>query len=488
MALLRSLLNAGVIPADAQALDDAFADQPDFLDGLEQIARSLAVQETPGLIPPGGEPWRTIHCEMRASQLTVDVAFMESLAGWTIPVQNAIVGAVTARVRDIQVWLQQQQSQTKRRKSGEYIKALKHLGYSFRYNLCTQEVEVNGQRLTDTLALEIRRKARDIGIWEVNVLEDTYIAEGWANRYHPIRNYLTSLKYEGGDPIKAVSECFTDEHGVFSLWLRRWLVGAVARVMQNSQNRVLVIDGVQGLGKSKFAEWLCSPMSEYYHEGPIQPEDKDCRLRRMSTWIWEVNEFGSTTRRADREALKAFITTNTVRERKPYGRFDIQGPAMASYIGTVNNESGVLTDPTGSRRFIVAHVTEIDWHTYRDKISVDQVWAQAFDLYLANEPWDLQPDERRQAEAINETYQVVDLVEETIKRWLIINPADSSNWMSTVEILDILKDPLKGNLKSNEVDTRRLASALTKLGLSKATLKRTAYGTMRGYYGIQLQP
>ena len=189
-------------------------------------------------------------------------------------------------------------------------------------------------------------------------------------------------------------------------------------------------------------------------------------------------------RRADREALKAFLTTQTVRERKPYARYDMQGPAMASYIGTVNNEMGLLSDPTGNRRFMISHITGIDWDY--TKLDVDQVWAQAFDLYLKNEPWNLDPNEVARANEINELYQVVDVVEETIKKHFEIDTAQTTWWCSTLEILDVLKDPGKGNLKGgSEIDTRKLASALIKLGLDKPTLKKSRGISARGYYGIQ---
>ena len=62
-------------------------------------------------------------------------------------------------------------------------------------------------------------------------------------------------------------------------------------------------------------------MAEYYHEGAINPEDKDCRIRLMSTWIWTVSELGATTRKNDREALKSFLTLETVRDRKWDGKY-----------------------------------------------------------------------------------------------------------------------------------------------------------------------
>jgi predicted P-loop ATPase len=484
MPLLRDLLNAGIVPNDAQALDTAFANEPDFLGGLELIARALATQQPPNMVPPAGEPWKTIHCEMLTGQLALDAAFNQALSAWPAAVQAAISGAVSLRMQEIQQWLQQNQSNGKKRKTAEYIRLLAYLGYNFRYNLCTHNVECNGLAMTDPVMMEIRSKLRDANIFEVNIVEDAYTAHGWANRYHPIRNYLTGLKFAGSDPITELASYFVDEKGVFPTWLRRWLIGACARVMAAEQNRMLVLDGVQGLGKDYFAKWLCNPLNEYFYEGPIMPDEKDCRLRLLSTWIWDVNELGGTTRRSDREALKAFLTIQTVRERKPYGHFDIQGPAMASFIGTVNNEGGILNDPTGHRRYMIAKLTQIDW-AY-SKMDVDQVWAQAFDLYLSGETWRLEGDEAKLANDINDEYQTVDIVEETIKKYFIVDANNTSDWMSSREILDVLKDPLTGNLKTGiEIDLRKMASALVKLGLGNPVLRRVNGQGMRGYFGIR---
>ena len=201
-----------------------------------------------------------------------------------------------------------------------------------------------------------------------------------------------------------------------------------------------------------------------------------------------MNEFGSTSRKADREQLKQFLTTDTVKVRKAYARADTIGRAMSSFIGTANNESGLLNDPTGSRRFMTAHLSAIDWQHYSAQIDVDQVWAQAYAQYLAGDSWDLTPDEKKLADEINESYRSVDLVEEVINRFFEVDMAQTQWRMSTLEIVEVLKDPARGNLRSGqELDARRLASALTKLGLDRPKLIKFNGVVQRGYLGIRLR-
>lgn len=487
MTILKTLLNAGLVPNDARILDEKFPNERDgeFLSGLEQVSRAVATGDISTVIPEC-DPWKTIYTKMQFSSSDPGQAFVAAVGDLDSTIQIAVAGAVTMRMQEIQKTAQLVHK-GKKRKSAEYITLLSQLGYQFQLNLCTHDIEVNHMPITDELSKQIRGRLRDSDVWEVDIVEDAYGAKAHDNRYHPIKDYLQNLKYEGGHAVDDLCSCFSDEYGVINTWLKRWLIGAVARVMAKEQNRVLVFDSPQGMGKSNFCKWLVSPMHEYGYEGPIMPEEKDCRLRLLSVWLWEVSEFGSTVRKSDRERLKAFISTQTVRERKPYGRYDIQGPAITSFIGTVNNESGILSDPTGNRRFMVTKLTGIDWNY--TTIDIDQVWAQAYDLYMTGEPWKLQPNEITVAAEINQDYEIIDIVEETIKKIFNVDPADVQSWMTTEEILTVLKDPARGNLKAGtEVDTRRVAGALTRMGLDKPKSKKLGRSVLRGYHGIRLRP
>ena len=249
---------------------------------------------------------------------------------------------------------------SKRVLTADRIEALARLGYSFRLNDVDDSVDVNGVRISDPVRAEIHSKMRDLGFVGMVALEDAYMAEAYVNRYHPVREYLDSLKWDGEPHISTLATYFSNPDGAFPVWLRRWLIGSVAKVFAAEQNPMLVLDGPQGIGKSYFARWLC-PLPVYHLEDQVNTEDKDTEVRLMSKWIWEVGEVGRTMRKSDREALKFLISKRTVTVRKPYGHYDTVKPALASFIGTVNNEAGLLSDPTGSRRFLVCRIEEIEW-------------------------------------------------------------------------------------------------------------------------------
>lgn len=482
MSFIKTLLNTGINATDAQVLETHYAGQPEFVDGLEMIARAVGMNESLPLLPPAGEPWKTIYQYMSGSS-DISGAFIGSLAQYNPELQRAITGSITTRMVQIQQFdaAIQASGNPKNRSIAEYVLLLKNMGYQFRYNLCTQSIECNGKPIHDLLAAEIRGKLRAKGIVQTVAAEDAYMAQAWSQRYHPIRDYLTNLKYQGGDAIGEMAGYISDRDGIFPNLIRRWLIGACARVMGfQEQNRMLVLDGPQDMGKDSFVRWLGSGMPEYVYEGPILPDDKDCRLRLMSVWVWDVSELGGTTRRQDREALKAFLTTGMVRERRAYGRYDIQGQSMSSFIGTINNEGGFLSDPTGNRRFMVCKLTSINW-AY-SKLDVDQIWAQAYDLYSRGESWKLDTDELTTVNDLNESYQIHDLVEESIIKHFQIDPNQRNWFLPTVDIMQHLetKGVKFSNLKSASMD---ISSALTKLGLEKK-VQTVRNQQVRGWIGI----
>ncbi len=364
----------------------------------------------------------------------------------------------------------------KRITSADLLDFLAGRGYTFRLNRCDDSVEVNGERVTDVLRAEMRTKLRDAGFAKyLAAAEDALVAAAARDAYHPVHAYLQGLTWDGERHISRLAGHFQDSHKIFGLYLRKWLVGAVARAYTGRHNAMLVLDGSQGLGKSQFAAWLC-PLPGLYVDAPIFPDDKDCNLLALRSWVWEVSELGATTRRADMEALKGFLAREVFTLRPPYGRFEIAKPGLASFIGTVNNSAGVFSDPTGSRRFWATTLTAINWD-YAWNVDRDQVWAEAHAAYKGGEDPQLTPDEASGAAEINATFEVEDPVENLLYRHFKIDPADGTHWTSTADILTTLQaNGLQGDARANAM---YLSAALKKIGL-----ERCVRGQTRGYLGI----
>lgn len=367
--------------------------------------------------------------------------------------------------------------------SADYLQVLYGLGYRFRMRELDDKIEIwtakkaSWELLTDAHEATVRRKVRDLGLSRVNVIRDVFISEAEENnRYHPVRDYFVSLSWDGIDHISKLASYFCDEHDLFKVAITRWLVGAVAKAYKAEQNRVLVLDSQQqGIGKSFFAKWIC-PLPDYFYEGQINPDDKDDNLRLMNRFIWEVTELGSTTRRADVEALKAFVTRQVVTIRVPYGKNDIVKPALASFVGTINDLGGFLNDPTGNRRYMAVRLNKIDWDY--SKLDVNKIWAQAVQLYQSGEPWQPQPNEIDLVNQVNHEFQVEDPLQDIFLKGYDIDSSRLDWFTATLELREYMHaQETRGSSPTHEA--RMIASALKEFNL-----KRT-HTTPRGYYGIK---
>ncbi len=487
---LQSLLtSAGVTTEDATLLAQTYlqAEPKSFLNGLDWVTNAYLTLSIPTSPPPDDEPWVTLAMGIIGAAVgDIENELNNAIGTLDVTLQSSVLAAITGHAAVLQTQQNQRAAQKRRAKSADYLKALADLGYEFRMNNLNDLVEVktggSWQTISDPLAKLIRRQMRDNGFEHVNVCEDVYISEAYLNRYHPVLDYLNGLQYDGGNYIEKVASFFTDVDQMFGAFLRRWLIGSVARVRASEQNRVLVMDGVQGLGKSHFVKWLARPLPDLYVEAPIDPSDKDAFVRLASKWLWEVSEFGVTMRKADREALKFFITMHRVTVRKAYAMFDMVKPALASFIGTFNNEQGALSDPTGNRRFMICHMTAIDWNYWA--LDPNHVWAEANAAYLAGEPWHLTAGEVIKANEINQRYEVDDSLDGLLKSLYRIHPNNTLLWTPTHEIVTGLENNgLKGG--STRQNAMALAALLTKLGCERS-MRTTQHGQrVWGYLGVE---
>lgn len=362
-------------------------------------------------------------------------------------------------------------------------------GYTFRLNRAGNILECNGQPMDDQQVAILRTLYRDAGLKNISALEDTIRAEAAHNSYHPVTDYLDSLVWDGEPRIHMLAKYLhaSDPDIVYangarrstaSVYVYRWMIGAVAKAFDQHQNAMLVLGGPQHIGKSFFVRWLC-PLPAYHLEASIQPGERDSMLRFATTWLWEVAEVDATTRRADRSALKAALTTRMIQVRKAYGHFDTRAPALASFIGTFNPDgAGFLDDPTGSRRFWVLTLTGID-RAYSTALEPNHLWAEAVAAYRKGVPWELLTEEDRHRVELNAQHEVEEPVAGILERYLNLR-APSDARMSTADIILLLKE------KEAPVSFAHLHKLAIDIGraLKRAGVARVGTGTTRVYVGV----
>jgi predicted P-loop ATPase len=352
-------------------------------------------------------------------------------------------------------------------------------------NVLTQDIETDGRIMQqadyDRLYIELGDMAPDKYIKSmVSVMADD-------NKYNPLQDWINGIidanAWDGTDWIHKLAEYFTNPDGMFEIYLKKWMIGAVDRVMKGGErNPMMVLNGGQMIGKSQFVRWLCPEhLKDYYDDGQIYVGDKDYRMKLGYTFIWEVGEVDATTNRQDAAALKDFLTKQSVKDRRAYAEVQTKQSTITSFIGTFNDIYGFLNDASGSTRFRICEVTAINWFGYTtdpDDLR-KRIWEQAVALWLRGETNELSAEEKERKAEIDKQYIMVNNTLFALEEYFEINP-DTKDFTSSNYIREILSDH---GLKGADLDAKRIASCLKTLGC-KSGLKKTAGQVKRGWFGI----
>jgi putative DNA primase/helicase len=220
------------------------------------------------------------------------------------------------------------------------------------------------------------------------------------HRYHPIREYLSSLLWDG---TPRVDTLFIDYLGAadspFTRTVtRKALIAAVARVFTPGIkfDYMLVLTGRQGVGKSHIVSLLGQ---SWYSDSINTVQGKEAYEQLQDAWIIEMAEL-SATRKAETEAVKHFISKRDDIYRMAYGKRVTKFPRQCVFFGTTNDNE-FLKDKTGNRRFwpVVVGVRKRKkslWDNFV-KSEIDQVWAEALVLWKKGETLFLDDETEKEA-------------------------------------------------------------------------------------------
>ena len=265
------------------------------------------------------------------------------------------------------------------------------------------------QKIADVHSKLLRHNvARNYGLeYKKDIMNDEIQFVAHENTVHPVREYLSSLTWDG---VERIDNWLTDwanaeittigetsdgipvtNERLISQFGRKFLISAVARVM-NAGCKVdtsLILTGKQGAGKSTIFKVLTKD-PDWFRDSSINVNGgRDAYSLLSGVWIYEFAEL-QATRTRDAESVKAFLSSCSDSYRPAYAHYDIDVPRQCVFVGT-SNETEILRDPTGNRRFWVVRVTDdIDLKGFAGV--VDQIWAETVNAYKSGESWWLDDD------------------------------------------------------------------------------------------------
>jgi predicted P-loop ATPase len=344
-----------------------------------------------------------------------------------------------------------------------------------RYNEMTLDYEYDGQVIDLEHAQDWLADVLDVGFpykFEELVRKIKYCAK--KQPYHPVKSYLERISVEYHDVDTAIldnlaTKYFGTEDALHNIQLRKSLVGAVKRIIDPGcqHDTVCVLQGKQGLQKSKFWETLAISTGWYNSSVASGSSDKDDKMKLRASWLIDLSELEGIFKSKETASLRNLITDKVDSIRPPYGRKIEHFQRMSVFVGTVN-PSQFLTDSEGTRRWWIIPVTKqipIE-HLEAER---DLIWAAAYKIALRGEKYNswLSPIEDALREKSNQNHQVEDIwfdyAQQAIIQW-DIKQTTASKLLSAAPF----------NIPVNQQGKReqmRIAEVLKQLGWSKTPNK-----------------
>lgn len=304
------------------------------------------------------------------------------------------------------------------RKSQQDVIDLLERRYAFRFNTVMGYTEYRpnntwvadyqpvDERVQNQMAIECRLAGIDA--WPNDI--SRYLRSTFVPSYNPVNEYLGKCygKWDGRDRIRELARTVPTANELWPDWFYTWFLGMVRQwrstIFDRYGNQVApLLISTQGWNKSSFILSLLPPELQWGYTDQLQVSEKRTTLQAMSQFLLiNLEEFNQISPQLQQGFLKNIISLPTVKVKRPYGKHVEQFPRLASFIGATN-QTDVLCDPSGARRFLGIELTgPID---ISRRPNHEQLFAQAMAALDAGERCYF--DERQTAEimASNRRFQ-----------------------------------------------------------------------------------
>ena len=212
------------------------------------------------------------------------------------------------------------------------------------------------------------------------------------NSYHPVRDFLNSLTWDGTERIRYCLHHFlgaeADEY-TFQV-LRLFLLGAIHRAFRPGCKFevMLCLVGGQGAGKSTFFRLLAGK-DEWFSDDLRKLDDENVYRKLQGHWIIEMSEMIATANAKSIEEIKSFLSHQKEVYKIPYETHPADRLRQCVFGGTSNAMDFLPLDRSGNRRFLPVQVCpeQAEVHILEDEAAsrayLQQVWAEAMTIYRA---------------------------------------------------------------------------------------------------------
>ena len=361
--------------------------------------------------------------------------------------------------------------------------------YEFRYNTVLGDLEYRqrdsihfyfqpaDQRVRSSIAMKALKEG--VRVWDRDITR--FLSSDHVPLYNPIEEYLYNTgRWDGKDRIRALADLVPCHNPHWRELFYRWFLGMVAHWRgidkQHGNNTSPLLVGPQGYRKSTFCRILLPPELRFGYTDSIDFKSKQEAERSLGRFfLINIDEFDQIN--ANQQGfLKHLLQKPVANLRKPYGSTIQEMRRYASFIGT-SNLKDLLTDPSGSRRFICIEVTgPIQTNV---TINYRQLYAQAMHDIMKGERYWLDDTDEAIVKEYNREFERVDPLEELfLCHFRGAEESEEGEWLTAMQIFNDLQQKTRDKLAINRIAA--FGRTLRKLDiLNKKSNRGTLYHLVR---------
>ena len=248
----------------------------------------------------------------------------------------------------------------------EELQNFLNANFDFRYNILSDMPECRrkntttyrmiDKRMMNTLCMEAMMQGVDCKDADVK----RFLFSERIPTHHPFKDYMATLPECDGTDRVTMLAARVSGNGMWLNGFHCWMLGMVAQWMgypARCANAVapILISTEQGMCKSTFCSMILpEELRAYYTDKFTITSTSGCEQKLSTFGLINMDEFNQYNERM-MSILKNLMQMKKVNYRKCFKAYFSDLPRIASFIGT-SNEKSLLTDETGSRRFLCIEV------------------------------------------------------------------------------------------------------------------------------------
>ena len=335
--------------------------------------------------------------------------------------------------------------------------------YEFRFNQLTSQVECRQRNSFDfyfrpvnkrlMASITMNAQYEGLKLWDKDVVR--YLNSDHVPVYQPIEEFLYDLpRWDGKDHIGDLAKRVPCNNPHWAQLFRRWFLSMIAhwrglgKNHANSTSPILV--GPQAYRKSTFCRLILPPCLQAYYTDSIDfSRKRDAELYLNRFLLINMDEFDQIGIN-QQPFLKHIMQKPVVNTRRPNASAVEELRRYASFIGTSNHKD-LLTDTSGSRRYIGVEVTGVI--DVVRPVDYEQLYAQAMAALYHNERyWFDEKEEAIMTEA-NQEFEQSPLIEQLfLVYYRVADDEEEGEWILAADILQRIQKASKMKFSSGQVN------------------------------------